>query len=149
MLKDQIEKHNGIAEEVARTIVHDTCNTGKLKKEYIEDGTKKLATTGNAYDIEIEIKVLDENPNKKTAQVESDKIGENTTITYFTSQIFDDMEKNGGVKLLKEGDVITVKIKNTNITMFQMLKNTLYTFVGNDTVQIQTIVSGTSSANGK
>lgn len=149
MLKEEIEKHNGIAEEVARTIVHDTCNTGKLKTEYIEEGEKKLATTGNAYDIEIEIKVLDENPNKKTTQAESDKIGENTQITYFTSQILEGMENNDGIKLLKEGDVITVKIKNTNTTIFQMLKNTLYTFVGNDTYQISVIVSDTVTANGK
>ena len=61
--------------------------TGKITQTNYDAYVQRLATTGNSYDIEMEVKVLDENPGKKTAQTTQDKIGENIYYSEFTSQI--------------------------------------------------------------
>ena len=42
-----------------------------------EEFEERLASTGNTYEIELEVKILDENPGKKAAQANYTKIGEN------------------------------------------------------------------------
>lgn len=51
--------------------------------------------------------------------------------------------------MLKEGDVITVNVKNTNTTIAQMLKNFFYRISGNNTYQIEATHSGVVMTNGK
>lgn len=128
--------------------------TGKLTLNDYDNFVQNLSATGNSYDIEIEIKVLDENPGKKSSQTAIDKIGENVYYSEYTSQILDELRQanNGkltGVKLLKEGDVVSVKVTNTNTTIAQMLKNFFYSISGNNTYQIEAQHSGVVMTNGK
>ena len=62
----------------------------------------------------MEVKVLDEKPGKKTTQTTRDKIGENVYYSVYTSQIKDKLEKDGVYKV-KEGDIVSVNVKNTNM----------------------------------
>ena len=112
------------------------------------DVEQRLAATGNAYDIEMEVKVLDENPGKKTTQANYTKIGENVYYSMYTSQILDSMDSNGGVLTLKEGDMFSTSVKNTNTTLSQQLKNFFYTVAGNDTYAIAAQHAGYVTANG-
>ena len=95
---------------------------------------------------------MDENPGKKTTQANPDKIGENVYYSKYTSQILDDItDKNTGKSKtisLKEGDIFSTSVKNTNTTMSQQLKNFLYSVTGNDTYTIAAEHAGIVTANG-
>ena len=110
--------------------------TGKMQESDYDAYIQKLSSTGNSYDVEIERQVLDENPSKKVTWAKSKKIGENVYYSEYTSQILDDLEKYG-VKNFKEGDIISVKVKNTNTTLSQMLRNFFYTVTGQGTAQVE------------
>lgn len=126
-------------------------STGKITQEDYSAFVQKLAATGNSYDVEIEVKILDENPGKKSALVESDKIGENIYYSEFTKQIENEilLQTGKGIKRLKEGDIVSVSVKNTNTTIAQILKNFFYSISGNDTYQIEAQHAGVVMTNGK
>jgi hypothetical protein len=126
-------------------------STGKITQENYGSFIQTLAATGNSYDVEIEVKILDENPGKKSALAEADKIGENIYYSEFTKQIESEvlLQNGKGVKKLKEGDIVSVSVKNTNTTIAQMLKNFFYSISGNDTYQIEAQHAGVVMTNGK
>ncbi len=115
--------------------VNEIRTTGKLTSEKYSKFIEEITSTGNTYDVEMEFKILDENPGKKTTQTAKDKIGENVYYSVFTSQINETLS-DSAVYNLKEGDIITVTVKNTNLTLSQSLKNFFYTISGNDTYTI-------------
>ena len=82
-----------------------------------------------------QIQKLDENPGVKVTQGQKDKIGENIYYSVYTSQIMEDLQANKVMKL-KEGDIVSVTVKNTNKTISQLLRNFFYRVSGNDTYQI-------------
>lgn len=128
--------------------VIDVRTTGKLTEDRLDEYLTVLYSTGNSYDVEISVDVLDENPGKKTAQVSSDKIGENITYSIYTTQVEGKLEEDGYM-LLKEGDNINVSVKNTNTTIAQMFINVFYSITGNDTYAIAAQSSGIVTSNGK
>lgn len=115
--------------------VNEIRTTGKLTSEKYSKFIEEITSTGNTYDVEMEFKILDENPGKKSTQTAKDKIGENVYYSVFTSQINEALS-DSAVYNLKEGDIITVTVKNTNLTLSQSLKNFFYTISGNDTYTI-------------
>ena len=121
---------------------------GKITATDYDEFIQKLNATGNTFDVELEIKVLDENPGKKTAQVSGDKIGENITYSIYTTQIEDTLEDDGYIAL-KEGDNINVSVKNSNTTIAQMFINVFYSITGNDTYAIAAQSSGIVTATGR
>ena len=96
---------------------------------------ENLTATGNTYDVNMEFKILDENPGKKSTQATRDKIGENVYYSVFTSQILEKLD-NEETYPLKEGDIVSVTVKNTNLTLSQQLRDFAYKVVGNDTYTI-------------
>ena len=116
--------------------VNEIRTTGKLTSEKYSKFIEEITSTGNTYDVEMEFKILDENPGKKSTQTAKDKIGENVYYSVFTSQISEALNSDNAVYNLKEGDIITVTVKNTNLTLSQSLKNFFYTISGNDTYTI-------------
>jgi len=124
--------------------------TGKITLAEYDKLQQSINATGNTYEIDMELKILDENPGKKTTQTDYTKIGENVYYTKYTTQIMDDMIKNensGGITL-KEGDIISVDVKNTNKTIAQTLRNFMYVVSGNDTYQIGASHGGVVTVNG-
>lgn len=121
--------------------------TGKLTLSDYDKYVATLASTGNSFDIDIEIQLLDENPGVKTTQAEMTKIGENLYYSFYTTQVEDMLEENATV-ILKEGDRVAVKAKNTNQTISQILKNFFYQVAGNDTYQIAAQHAGIVTAKG-
>lgn len=122
--------------------------TGKLQVQDYDAYVQKLGATGNTYDIEIERKVLDENPSKKLTWANSKKIGENQYYSQYTSQILDELNDKG-VYVFKEGDMVSVSVKNTNTTMSQMLRNFFYTVTGQGTAQVEASHGGMIVLNGE
>ena len=107
-----------------------------------------IAETGNSYDVEIEAQKLDETSRKKTAIASQSKVGENNYYSEYTSQIESELGSNGEYDL-KEGDLISVTVKNTNKTISQILKNFFYSVTGNNTYNIAAQHSGIVNVNAK
>lgn len=124
-------------ETITSEFISEIKNTGKLTDEQYSEYIQNLTSNGNVYDIELEFKIIDENSGKKGVQIVKDRIGENSYYSVFTTQIEDEL-KNDGVYELKEGDIITVTVRNTNLTFAQQMKETIYLAGGTDTYTIST-----------
>ncbi len=127
--------------------VNSATSIGKITMEDYQKLTSSINSTGNTYDIEMEVKVLDENVGKKTAWTSGTVIGENVYYSVYTSQITDVL-KTGGYYRMKEGDIFSVSIKNNNKTMAQTLRGAFYSVSNSDTYQIAAQHSGVVKANG-
>lgn len=139
------------AETETMEFVDDVRTTGKLTLDKYNKFVENIYATGNSYDVEMEIKVLDENPGKKTTQATSTKIGENVYYSTYTSQILDMITGTNGQSktlTLKEGDIFSASVKNTNTTLSQQLKNFFYSVTGNDTYTVAASHAGMVTANG-
>lgn len=146
-MSDRTDDVSKLAVQTATTdFVDDVRTTGKLTMDKYSKFVETISATGNTYDVEMEIQVLDENPGKKTTQAEASKIGENVYYTLYTSQILDLIEAKA--YKLKEGDMFSANVKNTNTTLSQQLKNFLYSVTGNDTYTIAAQHGGMVTASG-
>jgi len=147
-MSDRTDDVSQLAVKTATTeFVDDVRTTGKLTMDKYSKFIESISATGNSYDVEMELKVLDENPGKKTTQAEPNKIGENVYYSMYTSQILDELQ-NKKTRSLKEGDIFSASVKNTNSTLSQQLKNFFYSVTGNDTYTIAAEHAGMVTANG-
>lgn len=148
-MSDRSDDVSQLAVETATTeFVDEIRTTGKITPDSYSKFIENIGATGNTYNVEIEVRILDENPGKKATQVESTKIGENVYYSVYTSQIVNDYIYNNKTYKLKEGDIVSVSVKNTNQTLSQQLKNFFYTVVGKDTYIIAASHSGIVTATG-
>lgn len=122
-------------------LVLSIAKTGKLTQDEYESFVTKISGE-QLYDIQLEFQILDENPAKKTSQTNVTKIGENVYYSVYTTSILEQVNSNAKAYYLKEGDLVTVKVKNSSQTLAQVLKNVYYKVSGNDTY----VISGSSSA---
>ncbi len=148
-MSDRTDDVSQLAVETATTdFVDEVRTTGKITPDKYSKFIENIGSTGNTYNVEMQVQVLDENPGKKTTQSRKDKIGENVYYSVYTSQIEDILNSNKNYNL-KEGDLFSVNVKNTNQTLAQQLKNFFYTVVGNDTYTIAASHGGMVTATGK
>ena len=84
-MSDRTDDVSQLSVETATTdFVDDVRTTGKLTMDKYSKFVENISATGNSYDVEMELNVLDENPGKKTTQAEKTKIGENVYYTMYT-----------------------------------------------------------------
>ena len=81
-------------DELTSQFVDQIRSEGAVTQSNYYNFKQSLASTGNTYDVNMEFKILDENPGKKTTQAERDKIGENVYYSVYTSQIEEAMENS-------------------------------------------------------
>lgn len=149
-LSDRTDDVSQLSVQTTTTeFVDNIKKTGKLTEENYGKFVEQISATGNTYDVELKVQILDENLGKKATSVAMDKIGENQYYTMYTTQVLDAMNNNARALTLKEGDRISVNVKNTNTTISQQLKNFLYKVTGNDSYQISAEASGLVTVNGK
>ena len=145
------DRNDNVAQEDVKLIVEefvtDIKNTGKLTMDKYQNFKDRLAATGNVYDIEMELQILDENPGKKTSQANYTKIGENVYWSEYTTQIESKLEK--GTISLKEGDIVYVGVKNQNSTSAQTLKSSFLSFSNAGEYVISANSSGMVTVNGE
>lgn len=145
------ERNDDIAQLAVQTatvdFVDNVRETGKITENNYNSFLQTLTATGNSYDVDMEVKVLDENPGKKTTWAVADKIGENIYYSVYDSQIEESLAKDHQY-VLSKGDYISINIKNTNTTISQMLRNFFYTITGNDSAQVVAKHSGMVMADG-
>ena len=148
-MSDRTDDVSQLAVETATTdFVDEVRTTGKITPDKYNKFIENIGSTGNTYNVEMQIQVLDENPGKKSSLTSVDKIGENAYYSVYTSQIEEVLNNNKNYNL-KEGDLFSVNVKNTNQTLAQQLKNFFYTVVGNDTYTIAASHGGMVTATGK
>ena len=146
-MSDRTDDVSKLTVETATTeFVDEIRTTGKITPDKYSKFIENIGSTGNTYDVEVKVK--DENPGKKTTQTAKDKIGENVYYSVYTSQIEEKLNANQDYKL-KEGDIVSVDVKNTNQTLSQQLKNFFYSVVGKDTYTIAASHAGIVTATGK
>ena len=105
--------------------------TAKLTQEGYDAFIQKLNSTGNSYEVEIELHIADSNPGKKTG---SQQVGDTTYYVLYNKQVME-MLKSGDIQL-KEGDYIVIYVKNTNTTISQMFKGVMYGLTGDQSYLI-------------
>lgn len=145
------ERTDDVAELAVQTATTDFVDnvrtTGKLTTDDYDKYLETIAATGNSFDVDIELQILDENPGVKTTQAEMTKIGENLYYNLYTSQVEEKLDNDKRITL-KEGDMVSVTVRNTNQTISQILKNFFYQLSGNDTYQITAQNAGIVTVNG-
>ena len=145
------DRNDDITELAVQTLTTDFIDqirrTGKLTLDQYNSFITALAATGNAYDVQLEFQILDENPGKKDTQGNSLVIGENVYYSIYTIQI--EARLDSGTYYLKEGDIVSATVKNTSTTLAQTLRNVYYRVTGNDTYTIYASWAGTVTVNGK
>ncbi len=151
-LMSTADRGDDIAQQAVQTatgeFVDNIRSTGKITVDKYDDFLAIISETGNTFDVLIEAKILDENARKKVQQASSSKVGENEYYSEFTAQIEDKLENEGEYNL-KEGDIISVTVKNTNKTMSQILRNFFYQVTGNNTYNIAAQHSGIINVNAR
>ncbi len=129
--------------------VDEIRSTGQITQDNYDNFVQILSSTGNSYNVEMEVQVLDDNPGKKVTEAEYTKVGENYYYSKYTTQILDEVNSEAGAMYLKQGDMVTVSVKNTNRTIGTILKDFVYRVTGNNTASITAQHSGIVSVNGK
>ena len=144
-LMSTADRGDDIAQQAVQTatgeFVDNIRSTGKITVDKYDDFLATISETGNSFDVLIEAKILDENARKKVQQASSSKVGENEYYSEFT--------ENEGEYNLKEGDIVSVTVKNTNKTMSQILRNFFYQVTGNNTYNIAAQHSGIVNVNAR
>ena len=147
------ERNDDISLSTVQTAINEFGNnvtsTGKITQANYDQLIQKIYSTGNTYDVNMELQVLDTNPGKKAADVSQNKIGENLYYSKYTSQINSELSQNHGEMVLKEGDIFSASATNTNVTFSQMFKNFFYSLSGNNTYKISANYAGVVMVDGK
>lgn len=117
---------------------------GLITRDDYDSFVQKLYATGNSYDIEFEVKVADVNPGKKT---KNQHIGDKVYYSEFTNAITTALGASGKY-YLKQGDFVSVSVKNTNTTISQMIKGVLYSVTGDQSYVISAQAAGTVISTG-
>lgn len=138
-------KNDEIAQTVVQVAVSDfvetVTNQGRITEFDYSKLVQKISATGNAYDIQIEAQIIDDNSRRATSTADSSQTGEYNYYSVYTNAIMDKIEKDGFYELKKD-DYVIVNVKNTNTTLGTQFKNMFYKLVGKDTYTIGTSSSG-------
>ena len=139
-----------VASNATSSFVENVIRTGTITAEDYSKYMQQLNESGNVYEVDMEIKILDKNYAQK-ATFDSGNIGQNKYYSIYTNQIEKQLDSENGVDrkiILKEGDIISVVAKNSSLTLSQSIRNIYYTIVGDDLHIIVATGSGIVAING-
>lgn len=138
-------KNDDIAQTAVQIAVADFVNTvatnGKITEGDYNKLIQKIYATGNSYDVIIEAKILDENPERRTVATQGTgsllAITESQYYSVYTDEIVKQLLNTDEKEyLLKKDDYIYVTIKNTSLTLGTQLRGIFYQFLGKDNYTI-------------
>lgn len=146
-------QYDEIAQATVEVAVAEFVNTiaEKGKITYTDYNTliQKINSTGNSFDVQIELQIMDDNPERKTVTLSQElkEKGENLQYSIYTEDITNKIREKlnnneDGEYNLKKDDYVIVTVKNTNITIGTEFKNFFYRIVGKDTY----VIGASSSA---
>ena len=136
-------------ESATTDFVDEIRSTGKITQDSYDNFVQTISSTGNSYEVEMEVQVLDDNPGKKVTEAEYTKVGENYYYSEYTTQILEKINSDAGAMYLKQGDMVTVSVRNTNRTIGTILRDFFYSVTGNNTATVTASHSGIVNVNGR
>lgn len=136
-------------ESATTDFVDEIRSTGKITQDSYDNFVQTISSTGNSYEVEMEVQVLDDNPGKKVTEAEYTKVGENYYYSEYTTQILEEINSDAGAMYLKQGDMVTVSVRNTNRTIGTILRDFFYSVTGNNTATVTASHSGIVNVNGR
>ena len=136
-------------ESATTDFVDEIRSTGKITQDSYDNFVQTISSTGNSHEVEMEVQVLDDNPGKKVTEAEYTKVGENYYYSEYTTQILDEINSDAGAMYLKQGDMVTVSVKNTNRTIGTILRDFFYSVTGNNSATVTASHSGIVNVNGR
>lgn len=151
-------QHDEIAQTTVETAVADFVNTaaekGKITQSDYDTLIQKISATGNSFDVQIEVQVLDDNPERKSVTKNKTVKGENLYYSVYTEnitgKILEKIQNDKSAEYnLKKDDYIVVTVKNTNRTMGTEFKNFFYSIVGKDVSTIGASSAALVTSSGK
>ena len=147
-MSDRTDDISQLTVEIATTeFVDDIRQSGKITPDRYAQFVQNIGSTGNTYNIQMEVKILDKNPSRKVVE-STQSTSENVYYSVYNSQIEGILNQNKDY-YLKEGDIVTISVNNNNQTISQQLKNFFYKVVGEDTYTIASSHGGMVSATGR
>lgn len=139
-LMTMADKTDDVAQLSVQTATTEFTNkirtTGRITQEDYDNFVLTLAATGNAYQTEIVVQKLDQNPAKKTSG-DTTTIGATVTYTMYTTQVLNSLPLS-----LSEGDNVSISVQNTNTTVAGQLRNFMYKVTGKSSANIVAQDSG-------
>ena len=86
-------KNDEISQTIVQVAVSDFVNKvstqGKITQFDYNELVHKLYSTGNSYDIQIEAKIIDDNPRRDITTEDSEKLGEYKYYSVYTNAILE------------------------------------------------------------
>ena len=150
-LMSTADRTDDVSQQVVKAktqeFVDNIRSTGKITSDKYDSFVKAVGATGNSYNVDMQVQVLDESASKKTTTAASTKVGENYYYKEYNDQIQGALGQSG-VYRLKQGDMVSVEVKNTNKTISQVLKNFMYKVTGKGNSNISAQYSGIVNVNG-
>lgn len=138
-----------VAQTVTAEFVDHVIKTGEITGDRYDQFINGLISSGNSYEIDMEIKILDPNTSKEITDDDVSKIGSNTYYSIYTSQVESRIAESDNDKLiLKQGDIILVTVRNNSDTLSQTLKRFYYKTRGEGIHIITASSSGTVAIDG-
>ena len=122
-----------LVETYTAEFVDNIIKTGKISNEDYEQYIISLGTSGNTYDVNIELKILDENPARRYTNA-TGATGENSYYSLFTSQIEEELNRNEKIILKVIESMLKVYRRNVN--------GVLHIDFTNDVMQIMKKIEG-------
>ena len=95
-------------ESATTDFVDEIRSTGKITQDSYDNFVQTISSTGNSYEVEMEVQVLDDNPGKKVTEAEYTKVGENYYYSEYTTQILEEINSDSGAMYLKQGACVNM-----------------------------------------
>ena len=95
-------KNDEIAQTVVQVAVETVTNKGRITEFDYNKLVQKISTTGNAYDIQIEAQIIDDNSRRATSTADSSQTGEYKYYSVYTNAIMDKIRNDGFYELKKD-----------------------------------------------
>lgn len=146
-----------IAQTATAEFVNEVTRNGTITSDAYQRFTSTLFSSGNTFDIDLEVKILDETTSKTVTYADPEKIGNNSYYSLYTSQVEDKIGLSSatagnnnryGKIILKQGDQVSVTVKNSSKTLSQALRSFYYNVTGDDVHIIVAASAGTVAING-
>ena len=94
-MADRTDDVSQLTVEIATTeFVDEIRTTGKITPDAYNQFLINIGSTGNMYNVEMEVRILDENPKRKTIQSDTSGTKENVYYSVYNSQIENVLEAN-------------------------------------------------------
>ena len=143
------------AQTTTAEFINEVIKEGAITSDNYQRFTSTLFSYGNTFDIDLEVKILDKTTSKLVTDANIQEIGNNSYYSLYTSQVEEKLgqpsnqENNRqGKFILKQGDQVSVTVRNSSKTLSQTLRSFYYNVTGDDTHIIVAASAGTVSING-